>query len=151
MCGDKQNRCITPCSDSTLACAYKDNQGVITIGVGHTTSVGLLPDGSSLSDKSTTTLPQADQLLAHDAKGKVDNSIQQLTVPVTQEQFDKIASYCFNVGCGGGAGVAVINGINKCAGIATSACTFIDETALWKDMMESGMSRLGKSYSRKLY
>jgi lysozyme len=65
--------------------------GLPTIGYGHK----LLPD----ENWNTVTNQQADDLLAHDLI-KVESCINNnVNVPITQPQFDSLASFVFNLGC----------------------------------------------------
>lgn len=74
--------------------AYKDAVGVPTIGYGHILGVRM---GDEI------TLEQAEQFLredvAHFEKG-VTRIAQELTVELTQSQFDALVSFAFNLGLG---------------------------------------------------
>lgn len=71
--------------------AYRDIGGVPTIGWGHTTNVFV---GQHI-DEAT-----AEQFLDQDV-GLVDACINScVKVPLTQNQFDALASFTFNLGCG---------------------------------------------------
>lgn len=70
---------------------YQDPAGYSTIGVGH------LLKGEKFGE---ITAEEALQLLAHDME-VAENAINQLvTVPLSQNQFDALASFIFNVGTG---------------------------------------------------
>ncbi|MDP8173680.1 lysozyme [Pasteurella skyensis] len=74
--------------------AYRDVKGVPTIGYGHTFKV-------KMGDKITQ--QQADELLAQDLdhfENGVNDLLDELNVTVTQNQFDALVSFAFNVGLG---------------------------------------------------
>lgn len=72
---------------------YKDSGGLLTIGVGH-----LIKKGENFSKGITTS--QALDLLADDIK-QFEQSINSLVkVPLTQNQFDALVIFCFNIGVG---------------------------------------------------
>jgi lysozyme len=70
--------------------AYKDGGGVWTIGYGHT--------GADVREGLTIPLSEAERLLTRDlktAEGHVNGAVQ---VKLTQNQFDAIVSFVYNVG-----------------------------------------------------
>jgi lysozyme len=71
---------------------YKDVVGVRTIGYGHT--------GADVHDGQTITQAQADALLLADCKRFVDGVNSVVKVPLNQNQFDALVSFCFNLGVG---------------------------------------------------
>jgi lysozyme len=74
--------------------AYRDSIGVLTIGVGHTSAAG----EPHVSTGMRITAEQSDAILTNDLKD-VEADINALVkVPVSQNQFDAIASFTFNVG-----------------------------------------------------
>ena len=70
--------------------AYKCPAGVFTIGYGHTGNV--IPNAA-------ITQVQADQLLISDLI-HFENLVNALKLPINQNQFDAIMSFCFNIGFG---------------------------------------------------
>lgn len=71
--------------------AYLDQAGVPTIGFGHTRNVGM-------GDRCT--LEQAEQWLREDIK-EAENSVHRLVkVPLTQNQYDSLVDFTFNLGAG---------------------------------------------------
>ncbi len=71
--------------------AYKDVGGVPTIGWGHTKDVFI---GQHINEAT------AEQYLAEDV-AEVDECINRhVKVPLTQNQFDALSSFTFNLGCG---------------------------------------------------
>lgn len=77
--------------------AYRDAGGVLTIGYGHTSAAGGLKVYSGLS----ITHEDAEQLLKDDLARMTYPVIDRLVkVPLTQGQFDAMASFIFNLGEG---------------------------------------------------
>ena len=71
--------------------AYLDSVGVATIGYGHTSGVSL---------EDTCTQEEADAWLVEDceeAEACVNGSV---SVPMTQNEFDSLVAFVFNLGCG---------------------------------------------------
>ena len=71
--------------------AYQDQVGVWTIGYGHT--------GPDVYGGLTITEDQAEQLLASDIAGSVTCVNDAVTVELTQNQFDALVDFVFNLGC----------------------------------------------------
>ena len=71
--------------------AYKDTKGIWTIGVGHT---GGVKEGDRANDE------QIFKWLTEDLKIAEDCINRLVKVPLTQNQFDALASFIFNVGVG---------------------------------------------------
>lgn len=69
---------------------YRDQAGHDTIGWGH-----LLPSPNTIT---TITQQEADALLDQDLQAVTDSLSELIQVPVTQNQFDALASFVFNVG-----------------------------------------------------
>lgn len=69
---------------------YKDVAGFPTIGVGH-----LIKPGEKFT---TITQAQADDLLRSDARRFEIGVSNLVTVPLTQNQFDALVSFSFNLG-----------------------------------------------------
>lgn len=73
--------------------AYRDIAGVLTIGAGHT--------GRDVFEGQTITLEQAMILLRKDAASASRCVSEHAGIhSPTQNQFDALASFCFNLGCG---------------------------------------------------
>jgi lysozyme len=71
--------------------AYPDSKGIPTIGWGHT-------KGVKLGD--TCTPEQAEIWFQEDSQAAVDGVDASITTNVTQNQFDALVSFTFNVGVG---------------------------------------------------
>lgn len=71
--------------------AYQDQRGVWTIGWGHTT--GVVP-------YQTCTVADADYWFIRDTDWACNALLQSIDVPMTQNQFDALVSFTFNVGVG---------------------------------------------------
>lgn len=76
--------------------AYKDIVGVWTIGYGHTNAAGSpkVKPGMSITTK------EADDILIKDLKKYEDAVNRNVKVPITQNQFDALVSFTFNLGEG---------------------------------------------------
>lgn len=72
---------------------YQDSVGVWTIGYGHTEGVG--PNSPHLTES------QAAALLKRDLDTKYAPFVSALRLPLTQNQFDALVSFVYNVGPGG--------------------------------------------------
>ncbi len=70
--------------------AYLDTGGVWTIGVGHT--------GPEVVKGLTATTEQVLQWLSEDSKTATDAINKLVKVPLTQNQFDSLTSFVFNIG-----------------------------------------------------
>ena len=76
---------------------YKDSAGLWTIGYGH-----LIADGKTLPDsaKYKITQKQADLLLKYDVIPR-EKAVERLcAVPLSQNEFDALVSFVFNLGAG---------------------------------------------------
>ncbi len=71
---------------------YLDSVGVATVGVGHT--------GPKVYEGMHITQEEADELLRHDLEWVEKCINQHVTVELTQNEFDALASFVFNLGCG---------------------------------------------------
>jgi lysozyme len=72
---------------------YRCSAGVLTIGYGHT--------GSDVKEGMTITQAQAEELLKNDVK-RFEIGVSTLTagIPLTQNQYDALVSFAYNVGLG---------------------------------------------------
>lgn len=88
--------------------AYRDQKGVLTIGVGHTGRMSPPPvtAGMRITDD------QCDEFLARDlapVEAVINGAVK---VPMTQDEFDALASLGFNIGAGGLKTSTVIRKLN---------------------------------------
>lgn len=72
---------------------YKDSAGLPTIGVGH-----LIQDGEDFC--KGIGIPQAMELLRKDLKRFEFAVTDLVTVPLSQNQYDALVCFAFNIGCG---------------------------------------------------
>jgi lysozyme len=72
--------------------AYRDCAGVLTIGYGHT--------GPDVVEGKTIDEAEAEALLRADLQTAVDCVNRAVTAAISQNQFDALVDFCFNVGCG---------------------------------------------------
>lgn len=84
--------------------AYQDQGGVWTIGWGHT--------GPEVRAGLVWTQVQADLELANDLAGAVHGVAHGLTTEVSQNQFDALCSFTFNVGVGAEAHSTLLRMVN---------------------------------------
>ena len=107
--------------------AYKDSVGVWTISVGVTTASGLITVTPGLK----ITAAQSDALFSKAVEkyaATVRNSIKK---PCTQEQFDAMVSFCYNIGQGGFSNSSAVRLFN--AGDVAKAA---DALLMWKKPAE---------------
>lgn len=76
--------------------AYQDVKGVWTIGYGHTGTV----DGIPIHRGMQITAEKQAELFARDVNKFADTIRNNVNVPLTQNQFDALTSFAFNVGAG---------------------------------------------------
>ena len=84
--------------------AYQDPVGVWTIGYGHT--------GNDVQPGLTITQEQASALLLQDVASAVAAVNRLVTVPLTQNQFDALVDFTFNVGQGNLASSTLLRELN---------------------------------------
>jgi len=84
--------------------AYQDSVGVWTIGYGHT--------GPDVKPGLTITQEQASALLLRDVAGAVAAVNRLVTVPLTQNQFDALVDFTFNLGHGNLASSTLLRELN---------------------------------------
>ena len=90
--------------EGVVAHAYKDSGGRLTIGVGHLLSSGELQRGTVniagtlVSWRGELTSDQVDQLLGQDAAWAERDVAEHVDVALTQQQFDALVIFVFNVG-----------------------------------------------------
>lgn len=85
--------------------AYTDIKGIWTIGYGHT--------GREVVPGLTITAAQADNLMEMDLQMTEAAVNHQVNVPMTQNQFDALVSFTFNVGSGNFAASTLLRDVNS--------------------------------------
>lgn len=98
--------------------AYQDQVGVWTIGYGHT--------GDDVVAGLTITQAQAQDLLAGDVSSAAKCVNQVVTIALTQNEFDALTDFVFNLGSGNFTGSTLLRDLN--AGNFTAAAAQFD---LW--------------------
>lgn len=88
--------------------AYQDSVGVWTIGVGHTSAAG----APKVTRGMTITLAESDEILSRDLKTFEKAVRDAVKVPLTQNQFDALVSFCFNIGGGAFAKSTLVKKLN---------------------------------------
>jgi len=88
--------------------AYRDSVGVWTIGYGHTSMAG----SPKVTPNMTITKAQGEAILKKDLK-KYEKAVNDyVRVQLTQEQFDALVSFCYNVGPGNFKKSSVLRYVN---------------------------------------
>lgn len=72
--------------------AYQDPVGIWTVAYGHT--------GSDVFEGLVISQDYADKLLTQDVKRVVDHVNSVVSVPISQNQFDALVDFTFNLGAG---------------------------------------------------
>jgi lysozyme len=88
--------------------AYRDSEGIVTIGVGHTGRMSRPPVTMGM----TITAQQCDEFLITDLLPVETALNKAIKVPVTQTEFDAMASWLFNVGAGDAKSSTIIRKLN---------------------------------------
>jgi lysozyme len=98
---------------------YDDGVGVLTIGVGHALtsaekSAGTLNiSGTPVAYANGITTDQVQGLLASDLQKFEDALNNAIKIDLTQNQFDALVSFCFNIGIGAFQGSSALRDINN--------------------------------------
>ena len=85
--------------------AYRCPANILTIGYGHT--------GADVSTGQKITQEQAEKLLKSDLLVHCNNVSRLVKVPLTQNQFDALVSFEFNVGYGNFASSTMLKLLNQ--------------------------------------
>lgn len=93
--------------------AYQDIRGIWTIGYGHV--------GRDVPPGLTITQAQADELLEADLQGAERAVNTFVKVPLTQNQFDALVSFTYNVGAGNLEHSTLLSLLNQGAYVGASA------------------------------
>lgn len=113
-----------------LPVAYQDGNKIWTIGYGHTLGVR---EGDTCDLATATEWLDGDLLVADDAIARL------VTVPVTQNQWDALTSFIYNIGQGNFAASSVHLRINM--GDFTGACEAIGMWNKVDHQVSAGLSR----------
>jgi len=114
--------------------AYQDQRGVWTIGWGHT--------GPGVVENLTCTQAEADDWFDQDTQTAVNAVNRTVAVGLTQNQFDALASFTFNVGVGSEAHSTMLVDINS-ANFPAAA----DQFLVWNHV--NGVVNAGLTRRRK--
>lgn len=103
--------------------AYRDAGGVLTIGVGHT--------GPDVRAGQCITAAESQALLSRDL-GRFETAVAKLvTVPLRQNQFNALVSFCFNLGEGALGKSSLLRLVNS--GV-TDPASLTNAFALWRNV-----------------
>jgi lysozyme len=111
--------------------SYLDPRGIPTIGWGHT--------GPEVCHPSTCTPEQADLWFTQDTYNAVQAVIRSLDVAVSQNQFDALVAFTYNVGAGSEAHSTLLRLVNQGKFIAAA-----DQFNLWNHVdgqVSDGLTR----------
>ncbi len=111
-----QGLALTEQSEGLHLKAYQDSVGVWTIGYGHT--------GPDVHAGLTITQEQASDLLLQDVGTAVATVNRLVTVPLTQNQFDALVDFVFNLGSGNFAKSTLLRELNA-GNTAAAAAQFL--------------------------
>ena len=100
----KNGLSLTQSFEGVRLTAYQDQVGVWTIGCGHT--------GSDVHAGLTITQDQANDLLMGDVSHAAAAVNRLVTVSLTQDQFDALVDFVFNVGIGNFASSTLLRELN---------------------------------------
>lgn len=89
---------------------YLDERGIPTGGYGHT---GWYSPGVAMAIGQTCTFGQADAWFLADTQNAVTGVARCLDVAVTQNQFDALVSFAYNVGIGAFAHSTLLRDLNE--------------------------------------
>ena len=95
---------LTESFESCRLEAYRDIKGVLTIGWGHTSGVQM---------GDTCTQEQADQWFLDDVAPAETCINDAVRVTLTQNEFDALCCFVFNVGCGAFKGSTLLSLLNS--------------------------------------
>lgn len=112
-------------------CAYLDQGGVWTAGWGHT--------GPDVTEGTICTIAQAAAWFAQDTQTVVDAVNRSVTVPLSQNQFDALVAFTYNVGAGSEAHSTLVRLLN--AGNVAGAANEFPRWDLVKGVPSAGLAR----------
>ena len=103
--------------------AYQDSVGIWTIGYGNIT----YEDGAKVKKGDKVSQERADQLFRWFADRFASQVDTAILVPVSQNQFNAVTSFAYNVGIGALRSSTLLKKLNRCA----TDPTIKDEFAKW--------------------
>ena len=109
--------------------AYRDTKGILTIGVGHT--------GPEVVEGLVITKEKAHELFQKDVAWAED-AVNLVKVPLTQNQFDALVSFVFNIGAGAWKRSTMLKMLN--AGDYAGATKQFDRWVIPKEITSRRMS-----------
>lgn len=109
--------------------AYKDTKGIWTIGVGHT--------GPEVVEGLVITKEKAHELFQKDVAWAED-AVNLVKAPLTQNQFDALVSFVFNIGAGAWKRSTMLKMLN--AGDYAGATKQFDRWVIPKEITSRRMS-----------
>ncbi|RVE97498.1 lysozyme [Sinorhizobium meliloti] len=95
--------------EGVVLSAYKDSVNVLTIGVGHTSAAG----APTVYKGMKITAAQADEILSRDLAIFEKGVSHAVKVPLSQNEFDALVSFAFNVGVGAFQRSTLLKELNK--------------------------------------
>jgi lysozyme len=95
--------------EGNILTAYRDTVGVLTIGTGHTSAAG----APAVTQGMKITPAQSDDILARDLAAVEAQVNAAVKVPLTQNQFDALVSFVFNIGGGAFRGSTLLRKLNS--------------------------------------
>jgi len=96
---------LTKSFEGLRLASYQDCAGVWTIGYGHT--------GTGVRQGVTITEPVADQFLQEDLAEAIGCVNRGVTATISQNQFDAMVDFCFNVGRGNFLKSTLLRNVNS--------------------------------------
>ena len=109
--------------------AYRDTKGILTIGVGHT--------GPEVTEGLVWTKEKAHEVFKQDVAWAED-AVNLVKAPLTQNQFDALVSFVFNIGAGAWKRSTMLKMLN--AGDYVGATKQFDRWVIPKEITSRRMS-----------
>lgn len=99
-----KGRVLIQSFESLRTSAYRKDDSIWTIGWGHT--------GPDVTQGTTCTEYQAAQWFDHDTQAACNAVLRTVDVPMTQNEFDALVSFTYNVGAGSEAHSTLVQVLN---------------------------------------